>query len=101
MELRDFSRNNMVKIYLAVKKHCADTLNFDDKDEFLRSVSITSGASTFVIDIALEVFAQLGFLELIDNNGDFKITFNNNSQQNPLTNSSIYCNLVKTLGIRS
>ncbi len=93
---RSFDRDTMVKIYLAIKNESKINTVYENKESFLRCISVSINVSKMVVNIALKIFNQLGFMTLYDDqDGNVKLDFKFDAPQNPLTNSKIYNNLQK------
>lgn len=102
MKYRDFSRENMGKAYMAIKKTCLGCTLFESRDTFVRNVQMTEYPLTeMVVNVALEIFEQLNFVECSEEHGKFKVVFNLAAGQNPLTNSEIYRNIMKYQEVQS
>lgn len=90
-EYKKLSREDLMKAYRQILKKEGSYL---DKEDFLKSATELTEISMPVIAVALEVFKELEFISVLENEM-FTVTVNRNAQKRELNESKFYQKLLK------
>ena len=90
-EYRSFSREDMQRAYRAICSLCGF---FTSRNEFLKAVSTQKQVYMPLASVALDVFCELDFFSVENENG-FTVIKNENKQKRTLEESTLYCNILK------
>lgn len=90
-EYKKLSREDLMKAYRQILKKEGSYLN---KEDFLKNATELTEISMPVIAVALEVFKELGFISVLENE-NFIVTVNRNAQKRELNESKFYQKILK------